>query len=171
MSHPAVPSPGDSATVAPEPATPRQWPLLASLVVVTWCVYAWSILAAGITTARFFGDTPSRSEYLEAGSLLLTTLVVGLAAAWVASLHGGRWSLVLLLAPPLMVLPVGIDQLTRTGDTRDPDPGRPLQLADVFQDTTVLNWLVAAALVATAVGILVQRRRRRTPAGNAAGAV
>lgn len=168
MSHPAVPSPGDSAPPAPQQAAPRQWPLLASLVLIAWCFYAWSIFAAGITTARFFGDMPSRSDYLEAGMLLLTTLLIGLASSWLASLHGGRWSLVLLLGPPLMVLPVGIDQLTRTGDSRDPDPGRAIQLTDVFQGSTVLNWLLAAALVAAAVVTLVQRRQRRSGTSRAA---
>jgi hypothetical protein len=46
----------------------------AGVVLLGWCLLAWTVFGAGITTAPFFGDTPSRGEYVESGMACLTAL-------------------------------------------------------------------------------------------------
>lgn len=135
--------------------------MLAAIVVALWLLDAWVVFASSITVAPFFGDVPSRDEYIDAGLMLTTAILPTAAAVWLALLHGGRWSLALLLAPALLMVPSGLGMLGKEGDDRDPNPGRPLGWSDLFSEFTVLSYGAAAVFAALAIAVVVSRRRAR----------
>ena len=165
----AAPGPPDGSIADPAPelgAGPGSergpiWPVTALAVLLGWCLMAWTVFAATINTAPFFGDTPSRDHYVESGMVALTALVPIAILLALALLTGSRWGLGLLAVPALLLVPIGLSLLSRSGDPSDPDPGRPVRVTDAFSDLTRLNWLAALGLL-VALGLVVWRRRRQT---------
>ena len=153
--------PTSAAGAEPGPERRRVWPVTALVVLLGWCLIAWTVFAAGINTAPFFGDTPSRDHYVESGMVLLTALLPIAVLLLLAGLTGSRWGLGLLAAPALLLVPLGLGMLANAGDPSDPDHGRPVRVTDAFQDLTRLNWLAAVALL-IALGLVLWRRRRQT---------
>lgn len=145
----------------PPPARGPVWPVTALAVLLGWCLIAWTVFAGLINTAPFFGDTPSRDRYVESGMVALTALLPIAVLLVLAGLAGSRWGLGLLAVPTLLLVPIGLSLLAEAGDPSDPGHGRPVRLADAFQDLTRLNWLAAAALL-IALGLVLWRRRRQT---------
>jgi hypothetical protein len=137
------------------------WPVTALVVLLGWCLMAWTVFAAFIGTAPFFGDIPSRARYIESGMVMLTALLPVAILLLLGSLTGSRWGLALLAVPALLLVPMGLSLLTNPGDPSDADHGRPVRVTDAFQDLTRLNWLAAAALL-VALGLVLWRRRRQT---------
>lgn len=140
----------------------RVWPQTAFFVIAGFVVAAWSVFIAGIGTASFFGDTPSRERYIEAAMVSLTALLVVVLLGVVGRLMGsgaGLWSLVV---PAAALLATGLTTLSSRGDGADAEPGRAPRVSDVFGEATVLNWLVIAALVVTVAGLTWSRRRGRS---------
>jgi hypothetical protein len=136
------------------------WPVTAIVVLLGWCLIAWTVFAGAITTAPFFGETPSRDEYVESGLLALTALVPIAILLALATLAGSRWGLALLAVPALLLVPLGVGMLAHDGDPADPRAGRAVRFGDAFQDLARLNWLAAVVLLA-ALGLVLWRRRRR----------
>ena len=153
--------PTSAAGAEPGPERGPVWPVTALVVLLGWCLMAWTVFAAGINTAPFFGDTPSRDHYVESGMVLLTALLPIAVLLLLAGLTGSRWGLGLLAAPALLLVPLGLGMLANAGDPSDPDHGRPVRVTDAFQDLTRLNWLAAGALL-IALGLVLWRRRRQT---------
>jgi hypothetical protein len=137
------------------------WPVTALVVLMGWCLLAWTVFAALMGSAPFFGDIPSRARYVESGMVMLTALLPIALLLVLGGLAGSRWGLGLLAAPALLLVPLGLSLLTNAGDPSDPDHGRPVRFADAFQDLTRLNWLAAVALL-VALGLVLWRRRRQT---------
>ena len=139
----------------------RVGPLTVLLVLVGLAVQASALWNALIAAAPFFGDIPSRARYLESAASSLTGLVPTVAIAVLGLVLGSRWGLLALLPGAGLLLVGGLESLTRTGDPADPDPGRALQLGDLGDDITHLNWLMAALAVLAIVGVLVFRHGHR----------
>jgi hypothetical protein len=132
----------------------------AAVVLVGWLLLVWTAFGAGINTAPFFGDTPSRSQYVESGMACLTALLPLALLLACGLLAGSRWGLLLLAVPALLLVPLGLDMLSRAGDPADPGAGRGVQASDAFSELTRLSWVAAAALLLVLVTTLVVRRRR-----------
>ena len=66
-------------TTAPsgQPTAARRpvWPVTAGIVLLGLVFLAWEVVVAGVSTAPFFGETPSRDSYVETGMLLATSAV------------------------------------------------------------------------------------------------
>ncbi len=140
----------------------RVWPLTVLLVLVGLVVQASALWNSLIAAAPFFGDIPSRARYLESAASSLTGLVPTVAIALLGVVLGSRWGLLALVPGAGLLLVGGLESLTRMGDPADPDPGRALRLADLGDDITRLNWLMAAlAVLAVVVALVVRRRQRR----------
>ena len=137
------------------------WPATALVVLLGWCLMAWTVFAAAITTAPFFGDTPSRDHYIESGMVSLTALLPIAILLVLARMTGSRWGLWLLAVPALLLVPLGLSMLAESGDPTDSDAGRPVRFSDAFQDLTRLNWLATAVLLVV-LGLVLWRRRRQT---------
>ena len=151
------PGPGSGAPAERGPV----WPVTALVVLLGWCLIAWTVFAALIGTAPFFGDIPSRDRYVEAGMVMLTALLPIAILLVLGGLAGSRWGLGLLVVPALLLVPLGLSLLANAGDPSDPDHGRAVRFADAFQDLTRLNWVATAALL-LALGLVLWRRRRQT---------
>ena len=145
----------------PGPERGPVWPVTALVVLLGWCLMAWTVFAAVIGTAPFFGDIPSRARYVESGMVMLTALLPIAILLVLGVLAGSRWGLGLLAVPALLLVPLGLSLLAHAGDPSDPDHGRPVRFTDAFQDQTRLNWLAAVALL-VALGLVLWRRRRQT---------
>lgn len=137
------------------------WPVTALVVLLGWCLMAWTVFAAAINTAPFFGDTPSRDHYIESGMVSLTALLPIAILLVLARMTGSRWGLWLLAVPALLLVPLGLTMLAESGDPTDPGAGRPVRFGDAFQDLTRLNWLATAVLLVV-LGLVLWRRRRQT---------
>src|SRR5690242_17097397 len=85
----------------------RVWPRTAALVFLGWLLLAWDVFAAGINTAPFFGDVPSRDRYAESGATLLSSVVPVLLLCGVGVLVRCRFGLLALLLPALLVALLG----------------------------------------------------------------
>ena len=137
------------------------WPVTALVVLLGWCLLAWTVFAATINTAPFFGETASRDEYVESGMVTLTALLPVALLLVLGRVAGSRWGLALLALPALLLVPLGLSMLGSTGDAAKPGYGRGVRWDDAFQDLTRLNWLATAALVVL-VAVVTVRRRRQT---------
>ncbi len=157
------PHPGSPSGTTSGSTTERApvWPVTALAVLLGWCLLGWTVFAGLITTAPFFGDTPSRDQYIESGLLALTALLPIALLVTLAVLAGSRWGLALLGVPALLLVPLGVSMLAQEGDPSDSHAGRPVRLDDAFQDLTRPNWLSAAVLL-VALGLVLWRRRHRT---------
>jgi hypothetical protein len=144
---------------SPAPSRPR-WPATAAVVLLGWLLLVWTVFGAGINTAPFFGDTPSRSQYVESGMACLTALLPVALLLACGLLAGSRWGLLLLAVPALLLVPLGLDMLSRAGDPGDPGTGRGVQASDAFSELTRPSWVAAVALALVLVTALVVRRRR-----------
>jgi hypothetical protein len=140
-------------------APPRRWPVTAAIVLVGWCLLAWTVFGAAINTAPFFGDTPSRSQYVESGMLCLTALLPLVLVMALGVLWGSRWGLLLLALPAALLVPFGLSMLAHQGDPGDAAPGRPVRVADAFTDLTWLNWGASGVLLLLLAAVLASRRR------------
>ena len=147
------PAPGDA------PVERHIWPVTAAIVLVGLLLLAWEVVVAVVNTAAFFGDTPPRDRYIEAGMLLATSVVPVALACAVGLLLGSRWGLALLAVPGLAAVAMGVALMGRVGTDRYPGRDRPVRLSDAFQDLTRPNWLAAAVLLAV-LGLVLARRRR-----------
>lgn len=124
---------------------------------------------AAMTTAPFFGDTPSRDEYISAGMTALTTLPVFAAMIWCGWQRGSRRGLWLIGGPSAVMALSGLNLVATTGDARDPHPTRTLGVGDLFAGGAPLNWLAFAVFAGLTVGThLLRRRARHTESGSAA---
>jgi hypothetical protein len=137
------------------------WPVTALVVLLGWCLLAWTVFAGAINTAPFFGETASRNQYVESGMVALTALVPVALLLVLGLVAGSRWGLALLALPALLLVPLGLSMLDGAGDPEKSGYGRKVQWHDAFQDLTRLNWLATAALVLL-VAVVVWRRRRQT---------
>ncbi|NNM47622.1 hypothetical protein [Knoellia koreensis] len=138
----------------------RVWPATALVVLLGWLLLAWDVLAAGINTAPFFGDQPSRARYLESGATLLTALLPVLLLCLLGLVLGSRFGLLLLAVPALFAVVAGVSLLGSDGDPSDPDPTRAVRAGDFVADLTRPNWLASGILLAILVVVWVVRRRR-----------
>ncbi|SDP70533.1 hypothetical protein SAMN04489867_3542 [Pedococcus dokdonensis] len=138
------------------------WPVTALVVLLGWCLLAWTVFAAAINTAPFFGETASRDRYLESGMVSLTALVPVLLLVVLGLLLGSRWGLALLAVPALLLVPLGLSSLGQAGDPAKSGYGRALRLDDAVQDLTRLNWVAAVVLLLVIAAVVTWRRRRQT---------
>lgn len=153
----------------PPPLDRRIWPTTALLVILAFLLTLYQGFGVAITTAPFFGDTPSRDDYISAGTAALTTLPAFAAMIWCGWQRGSRPGLWLIAAPAALMVLVGLNLLATEGDSRDPHPTRALSLADLFTAMTWLNWGTTILFVAIAVaGHLLRRRVRHTGKGSGA---
>ena len=153
-------SPSRLADRPSAPGSRRAWPVTAGLVLLGWCLLAWTVFGAGINTAPFFGDTPSRSQYVESGMACLAALPPVLLLLVVGLLAGSRWGLLLLALPAALLVPMGLDLLSKPGDPADASPGRAVRASDVFADLTRLSWAATVVLLLVVAGMVLARRRR-----------
>ena len=137
------------------------WPITALLVLLGWCLLAWTVFVAAINTAPFFGETASRDRYLESGMVALTGLVPVALLLVLGILAGSRWGLALLALPALLLVPLGVGSLGETGDPQQSGYGRAARWDDAFADATRLNWAVGVVLLLV-IAAVVWRRRRQT---------
>lgn len=147
------------------PAAPQHrpvWPVTMSVVVLGLALLAWDVFAAGINTAPFFGDTPSRARYVESGATLLTALLPVALLCVLGLLNRSRFGLLLLVVPALLLAVAGLDMLGNPGDPTDAGAGRTVRASDFVADLTRPNWLAAGALLVVLVVVLVRRRRSAT---------
>ena len=161
-------------TVATNPANPvigapRGWPITAMLVIVVFLLFPFQLLVAGSEVSRLFGDIPSRDRYISAGMRCVTTLPFFAAMIWRAWQRGSRRGLWLIGGPAALMALSGLNLLATTGDSGDPHPSRTPGLADLFGESTRLNWSAFLVFVGFAVAIrLLQRRAHRTENGSGA---
>ena len=144
----------------PETSVRRTWPVALGLVALAVLLVVVDLFGAGIVTAPFFGDTPSRAEYLEAGATMISAVLplAGLTvAAWCL---GSRVALVVILLAAAVSAFVGASLMSETGDRSDPDPGRPLALGDFVTNLNVLNGFALVLALLLLVLAVVRRRRR-----------
>ena len=155
--------PGDSTTgpTSGGAKTPV-WPVTALVVLLGWCLLAWTVFAATINTAPFFGETASRDRYVESGMVALTALVPVALLLVLGALAGSRWGLGLLALPALLLVPLGLSMLGGAGDPEKSGYGRGAQWDDAFQDLTRLNWGATAVLLLVIALVVWRRRRRQT---------
>ncbi|MEO7058154.1 MAG: hypothetical protein ABI083_00395 [Lapillicoccus sp.] len=145
------------------PQTPvrRTWPFTLGLVALAVLLLAIDLFGAAIVTAPFFGDTPSRAEYLEAGATTISALLplaVLTVAAWRL---GSTVGVVLVLLAAAVSAFAGVSLLGETGDPTDPDPGRSLAPSDFVTNLNVFNgFVLVVALLPFVVAAVVRRRRR-----------
>lgn len=138
------------------------WPVTALVVLLGWCLLAWTVFAGAINTAPFFGETSSRDQYVESGTVALTALVPVVLLLVLGRLAGSRWGLLLLALPALLLVPLGSSLLGEAGDPEKSGYGRGVRWDDAFQDLTRLNWLAAGVLLVV-IALVAWRRRRRQP--------
>lgn len=143
------------------PVTRRIWPITAMLVLVAAVLMLRQWFLAVIMTAPFFGDTPSRGNYILSAMACLTTLPAFAAMIWCGRQRGCQRGLWLIGGAALLMGWVGLNLLGTAGDARDPDPGRWPNLADLFGDSTWLSWVATVVFVAVAVTTRQLRRRTR----------
>lgn len=136
------------------------WPVTALVVLLGWCLLAWSVIAGAINTAPFFGETASRDRYIESGMVPLTALVPVVLLLVLGALAGSRWGLALLALPALLLVPLGVSILGEAGDPDKSGYGRGARWGDAFQDLTRLNW-VATGVLTLVIALVVWRRHRR----------
>ncbi|KRF26203.1 hypothetical protein [Phycicoccus sp. Soil803] len=164
--HTTATTPADPG--APTPAAPSGtgqgpvWPLTALVVLLGWCLLAWTVFAGAINTAPFFGETASRDRYVESGMVTLTALVPVALLLVLGRLAGSRWGLALLAAPGLLLVPLGLSMLGEGGDPAKSGHGRGVRWEDAFQDLTRLNWVATAVLLVVIAAVAWRRRRRQT---------
>ena len=135
------------------------WPVTAMVVLLGWCLLAWTIFAGAVNTAPFFGETASRDRYVESGMVALTALVPVALLLVLGRLAGSRWGLALLAAPGLLLVPLGLSMLGEGGDPAKSGFGRGLRWGDAFQDLTRLNWLASGVLLFL-LAVVAWRRRQ-----------
>ncbi len=166
----------DHVTTATTPAGPEDWttgptsgggkgpvwPVTALVVLLGWCLLAWSVFAGAINTAPFFGETASRDRYIESGMVPLTALVPVVLLLVLGLLAGSRWGLALLALPALLLVPLGVGLLGEPGDPEKSGYGRGARWDDAFEDLTRLNWAGAAVLTVVIALVVWRRQRRRT---------
>ena len=157
--------PSAAGTTTHDPARPadapaRVWPRTAALVLLGWLLLAWDVFAAGINTAPFFGDIPSRDRYAESGAVLLTAMVPVLLLCAIGLLSRCRFGLLFLAVPAAVVGALGADMAGSPGDPADPDPRRPFAVADLVADLTRPNWVVAAVLLLALTAVVARRVRQ-----------
>jgi hypothetical protein len=164
-----MPSDTDRSHLTPASATDdagRQgapvWPVTALVVLVGWCLLAWTVLVGAVNTATFFGETASRDRYLESGMVCLTALLPVLLLVLLGLLAGSRWGLALLVVPALLLVPLGLSALGEPGDPAKSGYGRGVRWDDAVQDLTRLNWLATGALLLVVGAVVWWRRRRQT---------
>lgn len=138
------------------------WPVTALVVLLGWCLLAWTVLFEMVNTAPFFGETASRDRYVESGVVALTALVPVALLLVLGLLAGSRWGLLLLALPALLLLPLGLDMLDGAGDPAKSGYGRGVRWDDAVADGTRLNWVTAALLVVAVTALVWWRRRRQT---------
>jgi hypothetical protein len=151
----------------PPRARARRWPVTAAVVLVGWCLLAWTAFGAMISTAPFFGDTPSRASYLESGMLCLTAVLPVVVLVVLGVLWGCRWGLALLVLPAALLVPLGLSLLGNPGDPSDTGYARAPRAADAFSDLTWLNWGAFLVLLVVVAAVLVVRHRAATGASPA----
>ncbi len=146
---------------SPAPPSPRRpiWPVTTGLVLLGWCLTAWTLFATLINTAPFFGQAPSRDRYVESGMVALTAVAPLLLLLVLGLVLGSRWGLLLLAFPTVLLVPVGLSFLAKEGDPQDAGVGRAVRFGDAFADLTMLNW-AATALLLVVLGTTVAVRRR-----------
>lgn len=152
-------------TDLPPAAVRRTWPVTLGLVALALLLVVVDLFGAVITTAPFFGDTPSRAQYLEAGATTVSAvlpLAVLVVAGWCL---GSRFGLVAIVLVGGVSAVVGATLITHPGDPSDADPGRPLAVGDFVSDLNVLNGIALAVALLLLVLAVVVRRRRRAGAG------
>ena len=162
---------GPTARTAPTARTGRPaatagrapvWPVTALVVLLGWCLLAWTVLVGAINTAPFFGEIASRDRYLESAMVALTALVPVALVLVLGLLAGSRWGLLLLAVPALLLVPLGLDLLGGAGDPAKPGYGRGARWDDVFADATRLNWVATGVLLVVIGAVVSWRRRRQT---------
>ena len=157
---PSAPGTVTDDRAQPSPGPDRVWPRTAALVLLGWLLLAWDVFGAGINTAPFFGDVPSRSRYAESGATLLTALVPVALLCTVGLLCRCRLGLLALVLPAVLVAVAGADLAGSPGDPADPAPDRPFAASDLVADLTHLNWAASGVLALVLVAVLVHRRRQ-----------
>jgi len=79
-------------------------------------------------------------------------------AGWIA---GSRWGLALVCLPVGVLALFGMSMVADDGDPSDPEPTLAVQAADLFDDLTHLNWIVAGGVAVVIVGVVWTRRDSR----------
>src|SRR5690348_16759245 len=118
------------------------WPVTALVVLLGWCLIAWTVVVCAISTAPFFGETASRDRYVESGVVALTALAPVALVLALGLLLGSRWGLGFLALPALLLVPLGLSMLDGAGDPQKSGYHRAVRWDDLFSDATRLNWVV-----------------------------
>jgi hypothetical protein len=146
------------------------WPLTLLLVVLAGLLSAWNLYGALILTAPFFGDAPSRDQYVEAAAVALTGLLPVVLLAAVGRMLGSGMGLLVLALPAIALVALAFECLSAEGDPSEPDVGRAASVSDLFADTTALNWMATGVLVAVALVVRLRSNHRRRTSDNRAPA-
>jgi hypothetical protein len=136
------------------------WPVTLLVVVGAYLLSALNVFNAAISAAPFFGEIPSRDEYIRGGMAALTGVLPCVGLALAGRLGGSKWGLALIGLPAAALLAVGMSMLAESGGPTEPEPRRAIRPADIFGPLTHLNWIVVAVL-ALVIGVAVWTRRRR----------
>ena len=154
-------APDRPAETPPQVASKPAWPVTLLVVVCAYLLAAWNLYGAMISVAPFFGDQPSRGDDIQGGMAALTAVVPCVLLALAGWIAGSRWGLALVCLPVGMLALVGMSMVADDGDPSDPEPTRAVQAADLFDDLTHLNWIVAGGLAVVIVGVVWTRRDSR----------
>ena len=159
-------TPDRPVEIPPQDPSKPAWPVTLLVVVCAYLLAAWNLYGAMISVAPFFGDQPSRDDYIQGGMAALTAVVPCVLLALAGWMAGSRWGLALFCLPAGVLALFGMSMVADDGDPSDPEPTRAVQAADLFDDLTHLNWIVAGGLAVVIVGVVWTRRdSRRSPRG------
>jgi len=134
----------------------RSWPVTALLVTLALLLMLVDGFNAAIQVTPFFGETAVRDDYIASGMTCLTALPAFAAMIWFGWQRGSRDGLMLIGVPAALMAYVGLHQLGTYANL-----SRAANLADLFGDTTWLNWCAVALFGLGAVATRQQRRRAR----------
>ena len=137
------------------------WPVTLLVVACAYLLSAVNVYGAVISVAPFFGERPSRDDYIQGGMAALTAVVPCIVLALAGWIAGSRWGLALVFLPVGALALLGTSMVAHDGDPADPKPTRAVHVADLFDDLTHLNWIVAGGLAVMIAGMLWARRASR----------
>jgi len=165
-------------------ATHRIWPITTFVVLVAYLLAAYQLFVCALLAFGGFlfgfsslGSSSGRTSssllengYISAGLACLTTLPVFAALIWCGWQRGSRYGLLLIGGPAAVMAVVGFLALhTAAGTTVAPQARRLPNVADLFDDLTLVNWVVLLIFGGFAVAThLLRRLARHTQQGSAA---
>ena len=175
---------GLTQTTSAASATHRIWPITTLVVLVAYLLAAYQLFICAVLAmtgvmsafpsfASNLGRTSDSlldNGYIAAGMACLTTLPAFAAMIWCGWQRGSRYGLLLIGGPALAMAFVGFLALhTAAGPTVAPQARRLPDVADLFDDLTLVNWAVLLIFGGFAVAThLLRRLARHTQQASAA---